>query len=196
MGSNKTLANRFLVLAKLVSTKEQANNQRCKCHCLVCCRATRPDWDEYFIQIAQVISTRSKDISSKIGAVLVKDRHVIATGYNGLPIGINDDIPERQQNRFLKYSFTVHAEMNCLLQAAKLGVATEGTTLYLYAFGPPIIPCTECAKAVIQAGITRIVGFAAKKIEEHWVANFAFSKALLTEAGVAIEECNQEERDP
>ena len=170
------------------TSKEQRANQRCICDCLFCCgNTTRPSWDVYFLRLAKLVSSRSKDTSTKVGAVLVRDRRIIATGYNGFPIGIDDDITERQ-SRPLKYSFTLHAEDNCLLQAARMGISTQGCTLYFVGFGPPTVPCTECAKAIIQAGIKRVVGLAEKEAPEYWVEDLDFAKNLLLEAGVEVIE--------
>jgi dCMP deaminase len=110
-------------------------------------------WDTRFMRIAREISTWSRDPSSKIGAVIVNDdRRILATGYNGFPRGIADT-EERLNDREQKYPRIVHAEMNALLGALYSGVSVKGATLYVY--GLPV--CPDCTKAVIQAGIKRIV---------------------------------------
>jgi dCMP deaminase len=113
---------------------------------------SRRSWDWYFIDVAEMVATRSKDLSSQVGAVLVRDRQVLATGYNGFPTGVNDSLPERQE-RPTKYAWTVHGEENAILQAGKHGVSTAGATLYLH----PLSPCLNCAKAIIQAGIKEVI---------------------------------------
>lgn len=110
-------------------------------------------WHLRFIQLARAVSTWSKDKSTKVGAVLVRDRRIIASGFNGMPVGVDERLPARSEPP-LKYLFTEHAERNCIYQAAKQGIATEGATMYLM-FGPG--PCHDCARAIIQAGIKEIV---------------------------------------
>lgn len=108
-------------------------------------------WDIRFMDIAKLVSTWSKDPSSKIGALLVRDRRILATGYNGFPKGIADD--NRLNVREEKYPLVVHAEMNVLMNALEVGVAAKGATLYVC--GLPV--CSECAKNIIQAGIRNVV---------------------------------------
>lgn len=146
----------------------------------------RMNWDDYFIEFARLAATRSKDPSSQIGAVLVRDRILISTGYNGFPRQIDDEYTDRY-SRPEKYKLIVHAEENAILNASRVGLATQGATLYLYAFGPIAVPCTECSKSVIQAGITKIVGFAQKEMPT-WATDLAFAQAMLLEAGVELEE--------
>jgi len=90
---------------------------------------TRPTWNRYFLDLAALAATRSKDHSTKVGAVIVDTmRNVIATGYNGFPAGINDDLEERHQ-RPMKYFYTVHAEENAILSAARRGAAVGAEIL-------------------------------------------------------------------
>lgn len=108
------------------------------------------DWNYRFLKLAQHISQWSKDPSTKCGAVIVGPlRQKVAYGYNGFPIGV-DDMPQRYNNREVKYDLVVHAELNAILNA-QFGLS--GSTLYVY----PLVPCTECAKAIIQSGIKRVV---------------------------------------
>jgi dCMP deaminase len=113
---------------------------------------TARSWDWYFIEIAEVVATRSRDPSTRVGAVLVKDRAIISTGYNGFPRGVNDNIPERF-DRPEKYHWTVHAEENALLNSVRNGISTDGSTLYVV----PLYPCVHCAKAIVQCGIREVV---------------------------------------
>ena len=112
----------------------------------------RRNWDDYFLDIAELVSTRSKDPSTKVGAVIVKNKTILSTGYNGFPRGVNDNIPERY-NRPEKYLWTVHAEENAKCNAGRLGIKTDGSTLYVI----PIHPCSHCALTIVQAGITEVV---------------------------------------
>lgn len=146
------------------------------------------DFDSYFIDIANVVRSKSKDPSSKIGAVIVgPDKQIVATGFNGFARGIDETNPTRWE-RPIKYQHVVHAEVNAVYNAARTGVSLLGCTLYLYGFGPPTVPCTECSKAVIQSGITRVVGFPMKEVPESWIDDLLFARNLLVEAGVIINE--------
>lgn len=114
----------------------------------------RPNWDEYFLKLAMLASERATCPRMHCGCVLVKDKNVIATGYNGSIPGDEhcEDIGCLiVDNHCIR---TVHAEMNALVQAAKRGNAVDGATAYV-----TNMPCTTCAKAIISAGIKRIVVF-------------------------------------
>ena len=90
----------------------------------------RETWDEYFMGLANKVRTRSKD-TTKIGAVIVgPDREIRSTGYNGFPRGVNDDVPERHERPF-KYFYTPHAELNAILNAARVGTPTKDCTMYV-----------------------------------------------------------------
>lgn len=114
----------------------------------------RPDWDEYFLKLAMLASERATCPRMHCGCVIVKHKHVIATGYNGSIPG--DDHCEdvgclMVDNHCVR---TVHAEMNALLQAAKRGHGVDGATAYV-----TNMPCTHCSKALIAAGVKRVVIF-------------------------------------
>lgn len=116
--------------------------------------AQRPDWDEYFLKLAMLASERATCPRMHCGCVLVKNRDVVATGYNGSIPG--DEHCEDVgclvvENHCVR---TVHAEMNALIQAAKRGHGVEGATAYV-----TNMPCTTCAKSLITAGIKRVVVF-------------------------------------
>jgi len=111
-------------------------------------------WDEYFMGLAILSALRSKDPSTKVGACIVGDDHRIkATGYNGMPIGIDEDVIPWARNGEntldTKYPYVCHAELNAVLNTT---ASLKGCTLYVTLF-----PCNECAKAVIQAGIKKVV---------------------------------------
>ena len=114
----------------------------------------RPQWDEYFLKLAMLASERATCPRMHCGCVLVKDKNVISTGYNGSIPGDEhcDEIGCLMvENHCVR---TVHAEMNALIQAAKRGHAIDGATAYV-----TNMPCTTCAKALITAGIKRVVVF-------------------------------------
>lgn len=114
----------------------------------------RPDWDQYFMKLAMLASERATCPRAHCGCVLVKDKNVIATGYNGSIPGDEhcDDVGCLVvDNHCIR---TNHAEMNALMQAARHGNAVDGATAYV-----TTMPCTTCAKALIAAGIKRVVVF-------------------------------------
>ncbi|MBR6243134.1 MAG: dCMP deaminase family protein [Ruminococcus sp.] len=117
-------------------------------------------WDEYFMGIAMLSAERSKDSSTQVGACIVnKENKIVAVGYNGMPTGcIDDDMPwEREGDSPLdtKYPFVCHAELNAILNSNSASL--QGCTLYVTLF-----PCNECAKAIIQSGIKRVVYYSNK----------------------------------
>jgi dCMP deaminase len=118
------------------------------------------DWDSYFLSICQTIAEKSSCHSRKIGAILVKDHAIISTGYNGPPRKIahcNPCCPRREQGfvsgEGLHLCRAVHAEVNCIAQAARNGVITKNATMYMTCG----IPCKNCAGVIINAGIKRLV---------------------------------------
>lgn len=137
-------------------------------------------WDKRFIEVAQLVSTWSKDPGTRVGAVLVLDRRIIATGYNGFPHGILDSAV-RYNDRDTKLQLTVHAEVNAILNAAKSGAQTKGSTLYV-----TFAPCVHCSTAVIQAGIARVVSPSVESAPIRWTANFEKGRSVLQEAGIAL----------
>lgn len=134
-------------------------------------------WDRRFLAVAELVSTWSKDPSTKLGCVLVRDRRIVATGYNGFPAPIADD--ERLHVRDTKYKYVVHGEMNAVLQA---GLEARGTTLYLHSpnGGPP---CERCCPHLITVGVERVVYWNAPE-NPRWPQ--ATSLAMLNEARVGI----------
>ena len=120
----------------------------------------RPSWDAYFMQLARLVSTRSTCMRRKVGAILVKEKQIISSGYNGAPRGLPHclevgclreqlGIPSGERQEICR---ATHAEANAIIQAAFHGVSTAGATLYC-----TTAPCTICAKMLINAGIKRIV---------------------------------------
>lgn len=121
----------------------------------------RPDWDEYFMDIVEVVRRRSTCLRRQVGAVIVKDKQILSTGYNGAPIGCThctdigscmrneEGIPSGERYEYCRAS---HAEQNAISQAARNGVPTNGSTLYCN-----FQPCIICARMIINAGIVRVV---------------------------------------
>lgn len=119
----------------------------------------RPTWDEYFMQMAQVVAGRSTCLRRQVGAVIVKDKQILSTGYNGSPSGLTHcvqagclrqklGIPSGERTEICR---AVHAEQNALVQAAKHGVAISGADIYT-----TLQPCVLCTKLIINAGIKRV----------------------------------------
>lgn len=137
-------------------------------------------WDYRFIRIAEEVQSWSKDPSTKCGCVLVKDRRILSTGYNGLPANLSDSL-DRYQDREFKLATIIHAEKNAIFNAAKNGSTTEGSTAYV-----TWPPCSQCASALIQAGVVKIVCPNPNTAPERWRANFLIANELLFEAGVTV----------
>lgn len=123
-------------------------------------RQKRPSWDEYFLEMAQLISKRSTCLRRHVGAVAVRDKRILATGYNGAPSGLKHcievgclrkklNIPSGQRHELCR---ALHAEQNALIQASLYGISVKGSTLYA-----TNQPCVICAKMLINAGIKEIV---------------------------------------
>lgn len=150
-------------------------------------------WDRHFLDMALLNARMSKDPSTKVGAVIVgPDREIRAAGFNGLPRGIAD-MPDRLNDRDTKLKLIVHAEMNAILNAARVGVSVKGCTMYLAAtdasgavWGGP--PCTRCTVETIQAGIACVVSHPFKTEPSRWKDDIEIARGLLTEACVHYHE--------
>ncbi len=150
---------------------------------------TRPSWDEYFMQMAELTAQRSTCLRRKVGAVIVKDKHIIATGYNGAPRGLRHcgdlggclrqklGVPSGQRHELCR---ALHAEQNAIIQAATLGQSIENASIYI-----THQPCVICAKMIINAGINRIV------VKEGYPDEL--SAEILEEAGLKIIMLGNEE---
>ena len=134
----------------------------------------RRSWDEHFMDMAILVAQRSKDPSTKVGCVVVsEDKIVVATGYNGLPRGVQDR--SERMERPAKYLWTSHAEENAVAQSARVGAKLKGGTAYVTHH-----PCSRCARSLIQAGITKVVvggGTTSMPDEEFEVARIMFKEA-------------------
>lgn len=139
-------------------------------------------WDRRFLADAAHFAARSKDPSTQVGAVLVRDRHVFMDSHNGFPVGVADK-PERLHDRATKLLFMVHAAANAIAQCAKHGIKTDGATVYV-----THPPCAGCMRLLIAAGIARVVfptmddAFA-----KRWATDFTASDAMAREAGVQVD---------
>jgi dCMP deaminase len=148
----------------------------------------KTNWDRRFMELARHIATWSKDRSTKVGVVIVGlDNDVRATGYNGFPRGIDDDVEDRH-DRPHKYRWTEHAERNAIYNAARAGVPLAGCRMYL-----PWFPCMDCARAIVQSGIDELVALEPDVTHATWGEDFLYALELLTEAGVKVRWFAEEE---
>lgn len=142
-------------------------------------------WDIRYLSLADEVAQWSKDPSTKIGAVAVgKKGQVLSQGYNGFPRGIEDKV-EYYKDRETKYKYVVHAEMNVIYNATYHGVSLEGTTLYVT--GLPV--CSDCAKGIIQVGITRVV-MKERLTPQKWIDSWKTTSKMFDEANVKWEFLN------
>ncbi len=145
---------------------------------------TTVEWDRYFITMAYLASMKSKDPSTRVGAVIVgPDQEVRATGYNGLPRGVMD-LQQRYNDKEYKYFAINHAEENAILHCARIGISTYGCTMYTMWF-----PCSYCTKAIIQSGISEVVyhkEFPGNKNSAKWSKSIAIAQSMLREAAVEV----------
>ena len=144
-------------------------------------RSERPSWDEYFLHIAAVAAQRSTCLRRHVGAVLVLDKRILATGYNGAPSGLRHcsevgclrakhNVPSGERHELCR---GLHAEENALLQAARYGIRIEGATIYT-----THVPCVLCTKMLINCAIRRVV--ATQRYPDELAEN------LLREAGIEL----------
>ncbi len=143
----------------------------------------RPTWDQYFIDIANLVKTRSTCTRRQVGAVVVKDKRILSTGYNGAPNACSHcseigclrtklNIPSGERHELCR---ALHAEQNAIAQSAKYGISMEGATIYVTAQ-----PCSLCAKILINSGIAKIIYQGTYPDE--------LSLELLKEAGIILEK--------
>jgi dCMP deaminase len=144
---------------------------------------SRPDWDEYFMEITHLVARRSTCLRRQVGAVVVKEKNILATGYNGAPSGVAHcldvgclreklHIPSGERHELCR---GLHAEQNAVIQAAKHGTSIDGAILYC-----TTMPCIICSKILINAGIRRVVyaeGYADQLAAE-----------MIQESGVQVEK--------
>jgi len=141
----------------------------------------RPSWDKYFIDITRLVATRSTCLRRGVGALLVKDRNILATGYNGAPSGISHcsktgclreqlNVPSGERHELCR---GLHAEQNAIIQAARHGINIDGATLYC-----TTMPCVICTKMLINAGIKRVVYY------EGYADSLA--REMIAESGIEV----------
>ena len=142
----------------------------------------RVSWDEYFMEIAEIVKSRSTCLRREVGAVIVRENRIITTGYNGAPSSTEHcsdtgkcqrtelNIPSGQRHELCR---ALHAEQNAIIQASKIGVSTDGATIYV-----TLQPCVICAKMIINAGIKKIVYKGSYPDE--------LSLSILEEAGIEL----------
>ncbi len=150
----------------------------------------RPSWDEYFMNLAHVVKERSACLRMDVGVVVVKDKRIIATGYNGTPIGIKNcseggcgRCKDRAQHKLQKgerkdLCICLHSEQNALLQSAYHGMSTKGAAMY-----STVSPCLQCAKAIVNSGVTEVV-YEGEHSDDLGIQ-------LLISAGIKVRKHNQ-----
>lgn len=147
----------------------------------------RPSWDEYFMEIAEVVKKRSTCLRRQVGAIIVKDNRILSTGYNGAPKGLkhcfetgcmrsNLNVPSGERHELCR---GLHAEQNAIIQAAVFGTAIDGATIYT-----TLSPCVLCTKMIINSGIKRIV------LREAY--NDSLSIKMLEESGITVMRMDEE----
>lgn len=143
----------------------------------------RPSWDQYFMDITRLVATRSTCMRRQVGAILVKDRNILATGYNGVPSGISHcdtvgclrerlKVPSGERHELCR---GLHAEQNAIIQAARHGINIDNSTLYC-----TTMPCIICTKMLINAGISTII------YAEGYADDLA--REMLAETGIKISQ--------
>ena len=133
--------------------------------------ADRPSWDDLFMQIAFLVAKRSKDPHTKVGAVLVKDKHILGIGYNGEP---RDFAYQFDWTTSEKYDYVIHAELNCITNSTYFGNNIADSTMYL-----TLSPCKDCIKMLIQWQIKKVVYFEQYK-------DFDIVKKMADNAGIEL----------
>ena len=150
-------------------------------------------WDQHFLQVALDCARMSKDPLTRVGSVVVgPDREIRSTGFNGFPRRVSDT-PTRLNDRDVKLRLIVHAEINAILNAARIGTPMDGCSLYLAATDNTGLvwggsPCTRCVVEIIQAGIVEVVSRPPKNVPSRWTEDIAYARTILEEAGVYYRE--------
>ncbi len=149
----------------------------------------RPSWDEYFMKIVDLVKTRSTCLRRQVGALIVKDKRILASGYNGAPAGVSHceevgclrqqlNIPSGERHELCR---AIHAEQNAIVQAAYAGTSVKDSTIYV-----SLQPCSLCAKLIINAGITKLVYRGSYPDE--------LSLSMLNEAGIELVNFDEVEK--
>lgn len=147
----------------------------------------KESWYGRYLDVAKVVSSWSKDPSTQVGAVAVGTKgQILAQGYNGYPRGMDDSNYEQRE---LKYSRIVHAEMNCIYNASWNGVSLNDA--YMFVYGMPV--CHECAKGIIQVGIKKVIVPYKLDVPNKWAISTELTKAFFDEAGISYEYTEYED---
>jgi dCMP deaminase len=156
------------------------------------------EWDLYFLKMAELVASKSCDPSMKVGCVIVgKGNEIFSTGYNGFPRGVEPN--NKRLERPTKYCFTEHGERNAVYNAARSGVSLVGCTAYIACLPRERggrVPCNDCARALIQAGVACIIEWNTPDVEDKtaagtWRETLRYSYEMLTEAGVRLRYINE-----
>jgi dCMP deaminase len=146
-----------------------------------------PTWDELFMKHVYLIASKSKDTKTKVGAVIVRNNAIISEGYNGMCKGVDDAVEDRYE-RPEKYFWMEHAERNSIYHCSRNGISTDSTTLYTMG-----LPCSDCARSIIQSGIKEIVlhedwdhGLSLKMNRQKWSDSCIRSDIMFSEAKIQI----------
>ena len=146
----------------------------------------RESWNQYFMGLAKNAASRSKDRSTKVGAIAVgRDKEVITICYNGMPRGVDDNVEARHVRPY-KYLFMAHGEENIVSTAARLGVSLMGCTIYVKCLPEPLPPCATCARMMINAGVAKVV-YEKAEVPERWKESCEAALEMLNEAGVKVD---------
>ena len=140
-------------------------------------------WDQKFIKLAQHIASWSKDRTTKVGAVVIgADNEIRATGYNGIPRGVRDDVEARYSRETKeKYLWFAHAERNAIYNAARIGVPLKGCRIY-----STLYPCVDCVIALIQSGIVELITTKPNFNDPQWGESYKRAKVMLEEAEIKV----------
>jgi dCMP deaminase len=144
---------------------------------------SKSEWDTRFMSLAHHIAHWSKERGRRVGTVIVGvDNEIRATGFNGFPRGVNDELAHRHDpDTGEKYFWSSHAERNAVYSAARIGIPLRGCTIYV-----PWFPCGECAKAIIQSGIVELVAYEPDLSDGKWGPDFHRVLEMLSEGAVRV----------
>lgn len=138
-------------------------------------------WDQYFMTMAYLTAMKSKDESTHCGSVIVDDlNHIVSTGYNSFVRGINDDVSERQE-RPQKYKWFEHGERNAIYSAANRGSEVRGCRIYVTG-----LPCADCIRGIIQAGIKEVIIEERKEFGKEWDESHKVTLQMIEESGIKL----------
>ena len=141
----------------------------------------RNEWDKRWIDLCKLVASWSKDRSTKVGAVIIDKRNIILSlGWNGFPKGIKDNIDERHE-RPVKYKWIEHAERNAIYNAVSNGINLADSRIYIQWY-----PCSDCARAIIQSGISEIICYKPDFNDERWGLDFKMVEEMFNETDIFV----------